>query len=138
MTVRRVDFTLAVERWGLLTYTQGRPAESNAVKRAWFPVLPSGHCLIPLFLLHQLQFALLGEGGNQRAGWTKGKHDKESGVMGGNGALNAALRWAEVKGQRGPKGVLSKGSGRAGFLPAVADGYIPMHFKKSHFFICQA
>lgn len=49
VTVRRVGFTLAAERWGLLTYTPGRPAESNAVKRAWFPVLPSGHCLIPLF-----------------------------------------------------------------------------------------
>lgn len=83
MPVRRVGFTLAVERWGLLTYTQGRPAESNAVKRAWFPALPSGHCLSPLFLRHQLQFALLGEGGHQRAGWTKRKHNKGSGVMGG-------------------------------------------------------
>lgn len=61
MTVRRVGFTQAVERWGLLTYTQGRSAESNVVKHAWFPVLPSGPCLIPLFLPHQLQFALLGE-----------------------------------------------------------------------------
>lgn len=106
MTVRRVDFTPAVERWGLLTYTQGRPAESNAVKCAWFPVPPSGHCLISLFLPFQLQFALLGELHNQRAGWTKGKHNKGSGLMGGNGALNPALRWVAVKGQRELRSVL--------------------------------
>lgn len=94
MTVRGVDFAVLVERWGLLAYTEGRLAESNAVKCAWFPVPPSGHCLISLFLPFQLQFAPLGELHNQRAGWTKGKHHKGLGLIGGNGALNPALRWA--------------------------------------------
>jgi hypothetical protein len=100
VTVRRVDFTLAVEKLGLLIYTQDRPAEGDVVKLASASL---DHCLIPLFLPFQRQFAPLGKLSNQKAGWTKGKHNKGSGVMGGNGALNFSLPGASEKGQSGPR-----------------------------------
>lgn len=79
MAVRRVDFTGAVERRGLPT-DRGRAA-SKAVGRlaptASIWTLPD-----PTVPSYQLRFALLGELGNQGAGWTEGKPNKESGVMG--------------------------------------------------------
>lgn len=58
--------------------------------------------------------------------------------MGGNCAFNPTLRtsWSEGA-KRTKKGCFLRGLAERGFLLAVADGCILLHFRKSHFFICQ-
>lgn len=118
-----------VERWGLLTYTQGRPAASNAVKCAWFPVPPSG--TLPDLIVSTISAAICPAG---RVPQSKSREDKRKAqqrirINGGKWCFPPCTEMGCREGARATEKEYSlRGPGGHGFSPASADGYIPLHF----------